>query len=84
VHRYFIDFKIKVKTRDDSIKTYLVEVKPMQQTKPPEYPGRQTKRYLTESLTFMKNQAKWKAANEWCKDRGYEFVIITEHELGLN
>lgn len=83
VHRYFIDFKIKVRTKDNQLKTYLVEVKPAKQTQPPEFPGRQTKRYLTESLTFMKNQAKWKAAGEWCKDRGYEFVIITENELGL-
>jgi hypothetical protein len=83
LHRYFIDFKIKVKTKDDQIKTYLVEVKPAAQTQPPEYPGRQTKRYLTESFTFIKNQAKWKAATEYCKDRGYEFVIITEKELGL-
>ncbi len=83
IHRYFVDFKIRVKTKDNQLKTYLVEVKPAKQTQPPEFPGRQTKRYLTESLTFMKNQAKWKAANEYCKDRGYEFVIITENELGL-
>lgn len=83
IHRYFVDFKIKVKTRDNKIKTYLVEVKPLSQTVPPEYPGRQTKKYLTESVTYIKNQAKWKAANEYCKDRGYEFVIITEKELGL-
>ena len=73
IHRYYIDFKIKVKTKEDKIKTYLVEVKPHKQTLPPDYPGRQTRRYLTESLTFMKNQAKWKAAREFCKDRGYEF-----------
>jgi hypothetical protein len=84
IHRYFIDFKIKVKKQDGTIKTYLVEVKPAKQTVPPEFPGRQTKRYLTESLTFIKNQSKWRAATEYCKDRGYEFVIITEHELGLN
>ena len=84
IHRYFIDFKIKVKTKDDTFKIYLVEVKPAKQTVPPDFPGRQTKRYLTESLTFMKNQAKWHAAKQWCKDRGYEFVIITEYELGLN
>jgi hypothetical protein len=84
LHRYFIDFKIKVRTKDNQLKTYLVEVKPAKQTQPPEFPGRQTKRYLTESLTFMKNKAKWAAANEWCKDRGYEFVIITENELGLS
>lgn len=83
LHRYFVDFKIDVKSRDGSIKTYLVEVKPAGQTKPPVYPGKRTKRYLTEALTFMKNQAKWEAAERYCKDRGWEFKIITEHELGV-
>ena len=36
-----------------------------------------------ESLTFMKNQAKWEAATNYATDRGWEFKIITEHELGL-
>lgn len=79
IHRYFVDFKITVATG----KTYLVEVKPSNQTIPPVYPGRRTQRYLTESMTFIKNQAKWKAATEYAKDRGWEFKIITEHELGL-
>jgi hypothetical protein len=83
IHRYFVDFRIKVKQTDGSIKTYIVEIKPHAQTKPPEYPGRKTKRFITESLTFVKNQSKWKAAEEWCKDRGYEFKIITERELGI-
>jgi hypothetical protein len=71
-------------TKDNQTKTYLVEVKPAKQTQPPVYPGRKTKYYITESIAFVKNQAKWKAATEWCNDRGYEFVIITENELGLN
>ena len=83
IHRYFVDFRIKVKQTDGSIKTYIVEIKPHAQTKPPEYPGRKTKRFITESLTFVKNQSKWKAAEQWCKDRGYEFKIITERELGI-
>lgn len=83
LHRYFVDFKIDVRSRDGSVKTYLVEVKPAGQTKPPVYPGKRTKRYLTEALTFMKNQAKWEAAERYCKDRGWDFKIITEHELGI-
>jgi hypothetical protein len=83
VHRYFVDFKIQIKTKDGLLKTYLIEVKPAKQTQPPVYPGRNTQRYLTESMTFIKNQAKWKAATDWAKDRGYEFKIITEYELGL-
>ena len=80
IHRYFVDFKIYVNTG----KTYLVEVKPKMQTLPPIYPGKRTQRYLQESLAFMKNQAKWEAASEFAKDRGWEFKIITEHELGLS
>jgi hypothetical protein len=83
IHRYFVDFQIQIKTKDNVLKTYLVEVKPAKQCEPPVYPGRRTQRYLTESLTFIKNQAKWAAAREYSKDRGWEFKIITEHELGL-
>jgi len=83
IHRYFVDFKIQIRNKDGLLKTYLIEVKPAKQTQPPVYPGRNTQRYITESMTFIKNQAKWKAAFEYAKDRGYEFKIITEHELGL-
>ena len=83
LHRYFIDFKIKVQHKDGSTKTYLIEIKPLKQTAPPVFPGRQTKKYLAESYGFMKNQAKWKAATEYAKDRGWEFKIITEKELGV-
>lgn len=83
VHRYFVDFMVKVKTKSGATRSYLVEIKPYMQTLPPKYPGKRTKRYLTESLTFMKNQAKWEAARNYCKTRDVEFLIITEHELGL-
>lgn len=83
IHRYFVDFKIQIRNKDGLLKTYLIEVKPAKQTQPPVYPGRNTQRYITESMIFIKNQAKWKAAVEYAKDRGYEFKIITEHELGL-
>lgn len=83
LHRYYIDFRVQVQTKQGNLKTYLVEIKPDKQTRPPEFPGRKTKRYITESLTFVKNQAKWKAANEYAKDRGWEFMILTENHLGI-
>lgn len=83
IHRYFVDFQIQIRQNNGQLKTYLIEVKPEKQTQPPVYPGRKTQRYITESLTYIKNQAKWKAANEYAKDRGWEFKIITENELGL-
>jgi|TARA_R110000796_G_scaffold1844_3_gene7498 CRISPR/Cas system CMR-associated protein Cmr5 small subunit len=83
IHRYFIDFKITVKDKNNNVKTYLIEVKPAKQTIPPIYPGKRTQRYLGESLAYMKNTSKWKAAIEYAKDRNWEFKLITEQELGL-
>jgi hypothetical protein len=83
VRRYYPDFLIKVKESDESIKTYIIEVKPERQTKPPKQsPNKQRKTYITEALTYEKNMAKWKAAKEWCDDRNITFKIITESHLG--
>ena len=82
-HRYFPDFIIKVKESTGVIKTYVIEVKPKRQTKPPIKKKRVSKSYIYEMKTYSVNQAKWKAADEWCKDRKIEFKIITENELGI-
>jgi hypothetical protein len=74
---------MQVQQRDGLLKTFLIEIKPAKQCIPPVYPGRQTRKYLTESYYFIKNQAKWKAADSYAKDRGWTFKIITENELGL-
>lgn len=84
IHRYFIDFRVQVKDKNDLLKTYLVEIKPEEQTKPPNYPGKRTKKYLTESFYFIKNQAKWEAAKNFAKDRGWDFIVLTEKHLGIN
>jgi len=83
VHRYFPDFIIKVKEQTGEIKTYVIEVKPKKQTIPPKQKSRVTKSFLYEAKTYAVNQAKWKAADEFCKDRMIEFKVITEDELGI-
>jgi hypothetical protein len=83
VHRYFPDFIIKIKEETGEIKKYVIEIKPKKQTLPPPKPKRQTKGYLYEAYEYAKNQAKWEAAKEWCADRGYEFKVLTEKELGI-
>lgn len=82
-HRYFPDFLIKVRTRDGSLKTILIEVKPKKQTQEPVKKKRITKQYINEVATWGVNQAKWKAAKEYCDDRKWEFQLITEEHLGL-
>lgn len=83
IRRYFPDFIVKIKESNNIIKTYVVEIKPKKQTKPPVPGKKKTKTLMNESITYEKNCAKWKAAIEWCEDRRIEFKIITERELGL-
>ena len=83
VHRYFPDFYVKLKETTGKTKKYIIEVKPKRQTKPPSRPKRQTKGYLREVYEYARNKAKWEAASDYCKDRLYEFKIMTEDELGI-
>ena len=83
VHRYFTDFYIKVQENTGKVKRYLIEVKPLKQTVKPKKPKRQTKGYIREAFEYARNQAKWKAAKEYCADRMWEFKVITEKELDI-
>jgi hypothetical protein len=84
IHRYFPDFIIKKKTPDGRVDTVIVEIKPSAQTKPPAVQtGKPNKRYINEVATWGINSSKWNAATNYCKDRGWKFEIITEHELGI-
>lgn len=80
-HRYFVDFKIKYKDTNGKVKVSLIEVKPYQKTKKPEVKSRKTKRYIQEVMEWGVNDAKWKAAIEYCKDRNWDFKIMTEKQL---
>ena len=82
VHRYFPDFWMKVQTKT-GLKTFLVEVKPECQIQPPKKRKKVTQRYLNEVMTFSINQAKWQAADTYCKKMGWEFTTLNEYEIGV-
>ena len=84
VHRYFVDFYMKVKDNQGKITRYLIEIKPARFTQPPKEPQRRTKGYIQEVFQYGVNQAKWKYADAFCKERGWKFEILTEKELGLD
>lgn len=81
LHRYFTDFYVVVQDANGNRQTMILEVKPKAQTQEPKQPQRKTKRYINEVFTWGVNQAKWKAAEEFCKDRGWQFRLITEADL---
>lgn len=88
-HRYFMDFIVKQRNKEGVMETLLIEVKPKAQTRPPDMSkaktptGRPSRRFLQEVKTWGVNEAKWKAAEEFCKDRGWKFAIFTEDQLGI-
>ena len=82
VHLYFPDFIAKVKQPDGKEKTLVIEVKPFKQTQKP-VQKRKTQKFIQEAATYAINQEKWRAADLFCKEHGWQFKIITEKDLGL-
>ena len=82
-HRYFVDFYVKIRNKNGALQKYLIEIKPERFTKPPAIPKKKTKRFIDEVFQYSVNDAKWKAAFEFCKDRNMTFMILTEKDLGI-
>lgn len=84
MHRYYPDFYIKVKTKQGFHTKYIIEVKPKKQVEgPTKNPKRKTETWKREVLTYVKNKAKWDAAENFCENRQMKFLILTEDHLGV-
>lgn len=83
IHRYYTDGVVLIK-EGDKLTKYLIEIKPSAQLSPPK-PSKRRKQssLLYEAQTFAINTAKWAAAKEWAKRNSFEFLILTEKELGI-
>ena len=82
-HRYFPDFFVQVKNKQGILEAMILEVKPKSQARPPVKKSKITKSYINEVMTWGVYEAKWKAAVEYCKDRSWQFKVITEEDLGI-
>ena len=82
VSRYFTDFNIVMKDKQGEFKKFLIEIKPHSQTLPPVQKNRKTKTLIYQQAEYVKNQAKWQAAESWSKSHNCQFVILTEKQLG--
>ena len=77
LHRYFPDLRLTMSNGNE----YLIEIKPKKETKEPKRPTRKSQKYLREVMTYIKNQSKWEAANEYCLDKGWTFQVWTEDTI---
>lgn len=82
IHRYFVDFYVKIIDSNNEIKEYLIEIKPKKKVNI-DMNRRISKKMMNE---YIINQMKWESAKKLCEDlkrqgRNIEFKILTEEEL---
>jgi hypothetical protein len=82
--KYIMDLRIVVKTRSGKLETWLIEIKPARQCSAPVRGRMKQSNYLIAVATWRTNQAKWKAAEDFAKRKGYRFKILTERDLFKN
>jgi hypothetical protein len=73
---YVPDFFIQYVDKKGKMIVELIEIKPASQA----ILERVGKNKYNQAQ-FVKNQAKWAAANIWCKQQGIKFRIISENDL---
>jgi hypothetical protein len=76
---YVPDFFIQYVDAKNRTNVDLIEIKPQNQAVL-ESVGKSKVR----QAQYIQNQAKWAAANAWCRHQGIKFRIITENELFHN
>jgi hypothetical protein len=73
---YVPDFFIQYVDKNNTMHVELIEVKPASQT----ILERVGKNKYNQAQ-YVKNQAKWAAANIWCKQQGIKFRILNENDM---
>jgi hypothetical protein len=73
---YVPDFFIVYNDKNGKKHAELVEVKPASQTL-----REQVGKSLYNQEQYIRNMAKWEAANAWCKQKGIKFRVVNESEI---
>ena len=71
----------ELKKESGEIKKYLVEVKPYAQTQKPVRKSTRRQsvmKYRRELFTYMKNLSKWQSAINFCINKDWKFIFLTE------
>lgn len=80
--RYIVDVYVKYRDKYGVEREELIEIKPKAQVKKPKKQGRKKQEtFLQEQRTYATNIAKWQAAKEYARQRGWNFRILTEDDI---
>lgn len=75
---YVPDFLVVYRTKNNTVKAEVVEIKPAGQSVITE------KQNSKERAIVAVNYAKWDAAQKWCQRQGLTFRVITEQDMFHN
>ena len=76
---YVPDFFIQYIDKNSKVQTELIEVKPQNQTL-----KEKVGKNRNNQIQYVRNMAKWRAAQIWCKAQGIKFRVINEQDLFHN
>jgi hypothetical protein len=72
---YVPDFLVTYRTRDNTVRAELIEIKPKKQSLI------EDKMNQRDRAIVAVNHYKWEAAQRWCKANGLIFRVITEQDI---
>lgn len=75
---YVPDFLITYRTRNNTMRAELIEIKPKKQSVV------ESKMSSKDRAVVAVNYAKWASATAWCKRQGITFRVITEDDMFKN
>ena len=76
--QYIPDFLVSYRTRDNTMRAELIEIKPKKQSVV------ESKMNSRDRAVVAVNYAKWDQATKWCKRNGLSFRVITELDMFHN
>jgi hypothetical protein len=76
--QYIPDFLITYRTRDNTMRAELIEIKPKSQS------VIESKMNSRDRAVVAINYAKWDAATKWARKNGLSFRVITENDMFAN
>lgn len=76
---YVPDFFIQYIDKNTTLHTELIEIKPQNQTL-----REKVGRNKNNQIQYVKNVAKWRAAQTWCKAQGIKFRVVNEQDIFYN
>jgi hypothetical protein len=73
---YVPDFFIQYIDKDGKMFVELIEIKPQNQTL-----REKVGKNKNNQIQYLRNVAKWRAAQAWCKSQGIKFRVVNEQDI---